>query len=104
MEYIRDHYPRPDGRPLRIAIVDTDVHHGDGSQDIFWNDPHTLLSRYTRTAAPSIPALAFSVNAAAPAHWAAPSTSPCRRKPPTKATSTPSPTLCCPCWKISSPT
>jgi acetoin utilization deacetylase AcuC-like enzyme len=41
--YIRDHYPRPDGRPLRIAIVDTDVHHGDGSQDIFWNDPHTLF-------------------------------------------------------------
>lgn len=43
IEYIRDHYPHPDGRPLRIAIVDTDVHHGDGSQDIFWNDPHTLF-------------------------------------------------------------
>lgn len=42
-EYIRDHYPRPDGRPLRIAIVDTDVHHGDGTQDVFWNDPHTLF-------------------------------------------------------------
>ena len=27
VEYIRDHYPRPDGRPLRIAIVDKDVHH-----------------------------------------------------------------------------
>ena len=35
VEYIRDHYPHPTGRPLRIAIVDTDVHHGDGSQDIF---------------------------------------------------------------------
>ena len=33
VEYIRDHYPHPTGRPLRIAIVDTDVHHGDGSQD-----------------------------------------------------------------------
>lgn len=43
VEYIRDHYPHPEGRPLRIAIVDTDVHHGDGSQDIFWNDPHTLF-------------------------------------------------------------
>lgn len=43
IEYIRDHYPHPEGRPLRIAIVDTDVHHGDGSQDIFWNDPHTLF-------------------------------------------------------------
>ncbi|MEG2004501.1 MAG: histone deacetylase, partial [Bilophila sp.] len=29
--------------PLRIAIVDTDCHHGDGSQDIFWNDPDTLF-------------------------------------------------------------
>ena len=43
IEYIRDHYPHPSGRPLRIAIVDTDVHHGDGSQDIFWNDPNTLF-------------------------------------------------------------
>ncbi|MDE5832472.1 MAG: histone deacetylase [Desulfovibrio sp.] len=43
IEYIRDNYPRPDGRPLRIAIVDTDVHHGDGTQDIFWNDPYTLF-------------------------------------------------------------
>lgn len=43
IEYIRDHYPRPDGKPLKIAIVDTDVHHGDGTQDIFWNDPYTLF-------------------------------------------------------------
>ena len=42
--WIRDHYEHPDGRPLRIAIVDTDVHHADGSQDIFWNDPDTLSS------------------------------------------------------------
>ncbi len=27
----------------RIAIVDTDVHHGDGTQDIFWNDPDVLF-------------------------------------------------------------
>lgn len=43
LDYIRDNWPHPDGRPLKIAIVDTDVHHGDGSQDIFWNDPHTLF-------------------------------------------------------------
>lgn len=29
--------------PLRVAVVDTDCHHGDGSQDIFWNDPDTLF-------------------------------------------------------------
>lgn len=27
----------------KIAIVDTDVHHGDGSQDIFWHDPDVLF-------------------------------------------------------------
>jgi len=27
----------------RIAIVDTDCHHGDGSQDIYWHDPDVLF-------------------------------------------------------------
>jgi hypothetical protein len=27
----------------RIAIVDTDCHHGDGSQNIYWHDPQTLF-------------------------------------------------------------
>jgi len=27
----------------RIAIVDTDVHHGDGTQEIFYNDPDVLF-------------------------------------------------------------
>ncbi|EHQ89935.1 histone deacetylase family protein [Desulfosporosinus youngiae] len=27
----------------RIAIVDTDVHHGDGTQDIFYHDPNVLF-------------------------------------------------------------
>jgi acetoin utilization deacetylase AcuC-like enzyme len=27
----------------RVAIVDTDCHHGDGSQDIYWHDPETLF-------------------------------------------------------------
>ena len=38
LEYIRDHYG-----PLRAAIVDTDCHHGDGTQDIYWHDPDTLF-------------------------------------------------------------
>ena len=38
VEYIRRHYGRK-----RIAIVDTDCHHGDGTQDIFWHDPETLF-------------------------------------------------------------
>lgn len=38
IEYIRQHYGIK-----RIAIVDTDVHHGDGTQDIFYHDPDTLF-------------------------------------------------------------
>ena len=37
VEYIRQHYP-----VKKIAIVDTDCHHGDGTQDIYWNDPNIL--------------------------------------------------------------
>lgn len=36
--YLRRHYG-----VRRIAIVDTDVHHGDGTQDIFYHDPDTLF-------------------------------------------------------------
>ena len=28
----------------RIAVVDFDVHHGNGTQDIFWNDPNLLYA------------------------------------------------------------
>jgi len=38
IEYIRKGYG-----PKRVAIVDTDCHHGDGTQDIFWHDPDTLF-------------------------------------------------------------
>jgi len=38
VEYIRSHYGI-----RKIAVVDTDCHHGDGTQDIFYNDPDTLF-------------------------------------------------------------
>ncbi|MDY3983746.1 MAG: histone deacetylase [Veillonellaceae bacterium] len=37
LAYIRRHYPVG-----RVTFVDTDVHHGDGSQDMFYHDPDTL--------------------------------------------------------------
>ncbi len=37
IEYLREKYGI-----RRIAIVDTDCHHGDGTQDIYWHDPDTL--------------------------------------------------------------
>lgn len=27
----------------KVAVVDTDCHHGDGTQDIYWHDPDTLF-------------------------------------------------------------
>ncbi len=38
IERIRQEYGN-----LRVAIVDTDCHHGDGTQDIYWNDKDTLF-------------------------------------------------------------
>lgn len=36
-------YARKKYGDLRVAIIDTDCHHGDGTEDIFWNDPDTLV-------------------------------------------------------------
>ncbi|MBN2331531.1 MAG: histone deacetylase [Deltaproteobacteria bacterium] len=38
IEFIREQYGQK-----KIAIVDTDCHHGDGTQDIYWHDPNTLF-------------------------------------------------------------
>ena len=38
IEHIRDKYGIK-----KVAIIDTDCHHGDGTQDIYWHDPHTLF-------------------------------------------------------------
>ena len=38
LEYLRRAYGVD-----RVAIVDTDCHHGDGTQDIYWHDPNTLF-------------------------------------------------------------
>jgi acetoin utilization deacetylase AcuC-like enzyme len=38
IEHLRHEY----GSELKIAVVDTDAHHADGSQDIYYNDPDVL--------------------------------------------------------------
>jgi acetoin utilization deacetylase AcuC-like enzyme len=38
IEYLRKAYNID-----RVAIIDTDCHHGDGTQDIYWHDPDTLF-------------------------------------------------------------
>lgn len=38
IEYIREKYG-----VKKVAVVDTDCHHGDGTQDIYWHDPDVLF-------------------------------------------------------------
>jgi acetoin utilization deacetylase AcuC-like enzyme len=38
IEYLREAYPI-----RKVAVIDTDCHHGDGTQDIYWHDPDTLF-------------------------------------------------------------
>jgi acetoin utilization deacetylase AcuC-like enzyme len=39
---IAAHYARARYSAERVAVVDFDVHHGNGTQDIFWSDPNLL--------------------------------------------------------------
>lgn len=43
MEAIMIEHMRKETPGLRVAIIDSDAHHGDGTQDIYWNDPNTLF-------------------------------------------------------------
>lgn len=38
LEKIRANY-----KDMKVAIIDTDAHHGDGTEDIYYNDPDTLV-------------------------------------------------------------
>lgn len=43
MEAIMIEHMRKENPNLRVAIIDSDCHHGDGTQDIYWNDKDTLF-------------------------------------------------------------
>lgn len=51
----------------RIAVVDTDVHHGDGSQDIFYHDPDTLYISFHQDGRTLYPGTGFLNEAGSPA-------------------------------------
>lgn len=44
---------------MRIAIVDTDCHHGDGTEDIFWNDKETLFISFHQDGRTLFPGTGF---------------------------------------------
>lgn len=43
MEAVMIEHLREKHGKKRIAVVDTDCHHGDGTQDIYWHDPDVLF-------------------------------------------------------------
>jgi acetoin utilization deacetylase AcuC-like enzyme len=62
IEYLRAHYGIK-----KVAIVDTDVHHGDGTQDIFWHDPDTLFISYHQDGRTLYPGTGFADELGGPA-------------------------------------
>lgn len=50
----------------KIAVVDTDVHHGDGSQDIFYHDPNTLYISFHQDGRTLYPGTGFPNEAGSP--------------------------------------
>ena len=69
----------------RIAYVDVDVHHGDGVERIFWDDPRVLTISLHETGAPYSRGPAGRPTSAVRRPRGAPSTCPCRRDWPTRA-------------------
>lgn len=60
-EWIREHYG-----PKRIAVIDTDCHHGDGTQDIYWHDPDTLFISMHQDGRTMFPGTGFPLDLGGP--------------------------------------
>lgn len=54
----------------RVAIVDTDVHHGDGTQDIFWYDPDVLFISFHQDGRTIFPGTGFMYELGGPGAFA----------------------------------
>lgn len=53
----------------KIAIVDTDVHHGDGTQDIFYHDPNVLFISIHQDGRTLYPGSGFTYEKGGPNAW-----------------------------------
>lgn len=53
----------------RLAIVDTDVHHGDGSQDVFYHDPDVLYISIHQDGRTLYPGTGFPAERGGPQAW-----------------------------------
>ncbi|MFZ5753044.1 MAG: histone deacetylase [Bacillota bacterium] len=61
VEYLRTKY-----KIKKVAIVDTDVHHGDGTQDIFYHDPDVLFISFHQDGRTLYPGSGFVEEAGGP--------------------------------------
>lgn len=64
IEYLRQHYGI-----RKVAIVDTDVHHGDGTQDVFYHDPDTLFISFHQDGRTLYPGTGFPDEMGSPAAY-----------------------------------
>ncbi len=54
----------------KIAIIDTDVHHGDGTQDIFWHDPDVLFISFHQDGRTLYPGTGYTYELGGPRAYA----------------------------------
>ncbi len=64
IEYIRDTFG-----VRKVAVVDTDCHHGDGTEDIYWHDPDTLFISIHQDGRTLYPGTGFSNELGGPNAW-----------------------------------
>lgn len=62
-------YLRARHKVQRVAIVDTDVHHGDGTQDIFYHDPNVLFISFHQDGRTLYPGSGFPEEMGGPAAY-----------------------------------
>ncbi|MEZ2370205.1 acetoin utilization protein AcuC [Arthrobacter sp. RCC_34] len=55
-----------DGGVRRVAYIDVDAHHGDGTQSIFWNDPRVLTISLHESGQTLFPGTGFPVETGGP--------------------------------------
>lgn len=65
IEYLRQKY-----NIKKVAIVDTDVHHGDGTQDIYYHDPDTLFISFHQDGRTLYPGSGFTGELGSPYAYA----------------------------------
>ncbi|EQB21992.1 Deacetylase, including histone deacetylase and acetoin utilization protein [Dehalobacter sp. UNSWDHB] len=53
----------------KIAVIDTDVHHGDGTQDIFYHDPNVLYISIHQDGRTIFPGTGFTEEKGGPNAW-----------------------------------